>query len=176
MGFKNVTTVVMTAGLATLMSTAAFGASVVPGTIRNGSTVLNFCLNSDLNTRNQNGGIVHIWECADSSFSSSIWSFHSGGQIRNSAGLCLDSDVNTMHQSGGIVHVWECNDTPQQTWKRATNRRIDQYGESGTVIRNSAGLCLDSDVNTMHQSGGIVHVWECNDTLQQTWFFTPILD
>ena len=134
----------------------------------NSSADATLCLDSDSNTETQDGGIVHLWECTDNA---TIWSFYADGTIRNDAGKCLDSDWHTWEQNGGIVHVWQCNNTPQQRWSSVESPHTPVFGTTGFYLKNDRGLCLDSDWHTMNDPGGVVHLWECNESRQQAWFY-----
>jgi hypothetical protein len=46
----------------------------------------------------------------------------------------------------------------QQNWRQI-----------GQEWRNGGGKCLDVNAPQLHQNGGIVQLWGCNRTIQQSW-------
>lgn len=58
---------------------------------------------------------------------------------------------------------------------RFTVENIGSTGQpltiAGGAIRSGAGKCLDVHAPDQRNNGGRVQVWDCNNTLQQTWRF-----
>jgi hypothetical protein len=123
------------------------------------------CLDGDLNTIGNNGGVVQLWDCNGWDNQTWLWvpsTTHGAGwyTIQNShGGKCLDGDLNTIPNNGAVVQLWDCNGWNNQQWA---------WG-GATLVNGTGGQCLDGDLNTIYNNGGKVQLWGCNGWDNQSW-------
>jgi Ricin-type beta-trefoil lectin domain len=109
------------------------------------------CLDADLNTINDNGAVVQLWDCNYED--QQLWYLTGDFAIHVAYnGRCLDADVNHIFDNGDRVQLWECNGSPQQKWY--------VYGDY-TIRSAYSGLCLDADINHIWDNGDRIQLWEC---------------
>eukprot|EP01084_Bolivina_argentea_P180282 311456_1 len=107
------------------------------------------CLDVSGANVNNNGAIVHIWNCQD--VVQQKWKYESG-TIKNEGGKCLDVDLDDYNNNsdGAKVQIWDCN-----TWDN------QQWTFSGEQIKSKNGKCLDVDLPGLNNNGGKVQLWTC---------------
>jgi hypothetical protein len=147
--------------------------------IRITNQVTGRCLDADLNTVNQNGTRVQLWDCLPGTPGNQLW------QVRNSlSGValqslyppyrCLDADINGW-TNGVRVQLWDCNGTAVQAWYMDS--------ASGAPITNeyffnsypaNGPYNLDADLNTIYQNGTTVQLWAPNGQPQQKWNWAAV--
>jgi len=109
----------------------------------------------DAKERNQNGGVVQMWDC-DPTNLNQLWGYDGqSGLIKNIDGLCLAASV-------GRVLTWACDPTDKnQQWQ------IDKDIEP-RQIRLRHGICLDASERS--SNGGKVLMWTCDvNNVNQQW-------
>ncbi|MDH6133831.1 hypothetical protein P3T37_003229 [Kitasatospora sp. MAA4] len=123
------------------------------------------CLDGDLNTIGNNGGVVQLWDC--NGWNNQVWDWvpstvNGAGwyTIQNDhGGQCLDGDLNGIPNNGAKVQLWGCNGWNNQQWA---------WG-GATLVNGTGGQCLDGDLNTIGNNGGVVQLWACNGWDNQAW-------
>jgi hypothetical protein len=117
------------------------------------------CLDADINTGNNDGGIVQLWTCGP--WNQQDWEVWPDGHLYNVRfQKCLDADINTGNNDGGKVQLWTCGPWNQQWW---------EIWPDGHVYNQRFQKCLDADINTGNNDGGKVQLWTCGPWNQQWW-------
>lgn len=101
-----------------------------------------------------------LWACSSAVYQS--WRVTAGATIvgQSPAG-CLDGGAGT---NGSGATVAPCNGSASQRWW------ISGY-DSGTIVNQASGRCLDADLGTIGQQGTKVQVWDCAGGANQQWAF-----
>jgi hypothetical protein len=122
------------------------------------------CLDAQLDTINNNGTVVQIWDFINNA--NQNWGFQLGviTIIQNQwSGRCLDADLGTIGGNGTKVQLWDCNGRENQKWAVVPNGKIQNLW---------SGRCLESRIagSGTSDNGIKVQLWDCEDISQQKWF------
>jgi hypothetical protein len=104
-----------------------------------------------------NGSIVNIWDCTNTTNQS--WILSDRGELRNTwSGKCLQT-MGQEKDNGSIVNVWDCTSTSNQFWEQMS---------SGELRNRWSGKCLQT-VGQDKENGSTVNIWDCTNTSNQSW-------